>query len=188
MTRGKWTSLQRVVERNSLNIAVEWHFSKEDLLWLSGFVTSFLLETWSLVMFLLELFLNFMVLKWPFPTFLFSGQKLWITRCWRQSKQTQTPSWTERSLTTARWGCRPLSHLTIQGLFDAVLKMKMYLNFFIIVLLSSSLVQLSKSNSHYHKIFKEISKDEQLRQSESLLIQTNHSTLNTEWSFRVWCH
>lgn len=104
MTRGKWTSLQRVVERNSLNIAVEWHFSKEDLLWLSGFVTSFLLETWSLVMFLLELFLNFMVLKWPFPTFLFSGQKLWITRCWRQSKQTQTPSWTERSLTTARWG------------------------------------------------------------------------------------
>uniref|UniRef100_A0A3B3I1T8 GRAM domain containing 2B n=1 Tax=Oryzias latipes TaxID=8090 RepID=A0A3B3I1T8_ORYLA len=49
--------------------------------------------------------------------------------------------------------------------------MKMYLNFFIIVLLSSSLVQLSKSNSHYHKIFKEISKDEQLRQSYTCALQ-----------------
>lgn len=39
------------------------------------------------------------------------------------------------------------------------------------------LFQLSKSNSQYHKIFKEISKEEQLRQSKSM-ITTIHSTLN----------
>lgn len=32
------------------------------------------------------------------------------------------------------------------------------------------LFQLSKSNCQYHKIFKEISKEEQLRQSESRMI------------------
>ncbi len=40
--------------------------------------------------------------------------------------------------------------------------------------------QLSKSNSQYHKIFKEISKEEQLRQSKSICITTPRSSLNTE--------
>lgn len=39
--------------------------------------------------------------------------------------------------------------------------------------------QLSKSNCQYHKIFKEISKEEQLRQSKSLMITFLYSTLNT---------
>lgn len=40
--------------------------------------------------------------------------------------------------------------------------------------------QLSKSNCQYHKIFKEISKEEQLRQSTSLMITSTRTDLNTE--------
>ncbi|TNN44249.1 GRAM domain-containing protein 3 [Liparis tanakae] len=40
--------------------------------------------------------------------------------------------------------------------------------------------QLSKSNCQYHKIFKEISKEEQLRQSKSFMITTVCSTLNMD--------